>query len=102
MAKHRYKKSHKRGKQSIPLAPVLPAVGLVLSAYTGAKGFNATMANNISKGMVGYDLTNGKFAVASAVPFWLSTLGGVVLHKVANKSGVNAHVRKLTMGWLSI
>jgi len=58
--------------------------------------------NNFTLNTTGVDFVNGKFSAKEAVPFWIAMGAGVVVHKVANRVGVNNYVRRATMGWLSL
>ena len=99
MARRFSKKRRSSGKsKSIPLAIVAPL------AYTGYEMVTQFMGGN--KAMPQYMLTgvnaNGVFNSGRLVQTYAPILAGVVVHKVAQRVGVNNIVRKATMGYLSI
>ena len=96
----RRKKSYGRKAKSIPVLPLLPVVAVAAAAmkYDSAE----SKINTISKSMIGYDTQNHSFTPASAVPFWGGEVAAIVVHKVANKVGVNSMVRRATFGYLSL
>lgn len=96
------RRKRKGGKsKSIPMAIVVPIAYVGLDAYR-SYGLSTQMLAKIMKSTTGYDPAGKKFDAAAATPFWMGSLAGIVVHKVANKTGINKHVRKLTMGYLSI
>jgi hypothetical protein len=98
----RYRKKHRSGKKNraIPMAPLMPLVGVVLNDMKG--GVNAASFNTLAEDITGYNMTTGKFNVSQAVPFWGGEIVGIVVHKAATKFGVNRYVKKLTMGFLEL
>lgn len=102
MARYHKKKHGSRGRKSIPVLPVLPALGAVMNAYSSAGGFNIKLINELSKNTVGIDVNTGKFSAAEAAPFWLGEGVAIVGHMVASKTGINNHIRRFTMGFLSL
>lgn len=102
MAKHK-KKGYHRGKQSIPIMPVIPVVGAVYGAYvSGGNKIGMGFVNELSKNLIGLNPTTGVFTFSEAAPFWLGEGVAIVGHMVANKTGINNHVRRATMGFLSL
>lgn len=100
MARRRGKKG-RRGKASIPLAVVAP-LGIVVLKDIEAGGGPSSIANRIVEDVTGYNVIGKKFTASEAMPFWIGSLVGIVVHKVAGKTGVNKHVKKLTMGYFSV
>jgi hypothetical protein len=99
------KKKHKggRGKKSIPVLPMLPAIGAVYGAYGSAGNkLGVPFVNELSKNLIGLNPSTGAFTFSEAMPFWLGEGVAIVGHMVANKTGINAHVRRATMGFLSL
>ncbi len=93
-------RKHRGGKmKAIPVAPLVPVIGTVLSAYTNAGGFNRGMLSRIGTYTTGYNVDTKSFALANAMPFWTGEIAGIIVHKVANKT-VNKYIRKATMGYL--
>jgi hypothetical protein len=50
----------------------------------------------------GFYPTTMTYDVNWAKGFWMGEIAAIIVHKVANKVGVNKHVRALTGGYLSI
>jgi len=93
------KKGRRSGKsKSIPLAVVAPLVAI---GYEAGKDI---MAGNMAE--LKWDLVavnaEGKFSGQKALQIYGPLAAGVVIHKVANKVGVNNIVRRASMGYLSI
>ena len=100
------RKSKRRGgrrAKSIPIAVVAPLIApAVMNSVPKLmagdfKGFAASLAQEYT----GVN-PDGSFNAKQIGQWVIPTLIGVVVHKGANKMGVNAHVRRLTMGYLSI
>jgi hypothetical protein len=103
MARHRKKhRGYGRKNKAIPIAPLAPIVGIGMQAFSG--GLNAASLKTMALHTTGYDMTDGKFKVAEALPFWTAMVVGGIVHKVANKPqfGINRLVRKATMGFLEL
>jgi hypothetical protein len=97
------KKSGGRGKKSIPVLPIIPVVGATWGAYeSGGKKLGMPFVNELSKNLIGLNISTGAFSFAEAAPFWLGEGVAIVGHMVANKTGINNHVRRATMGFLSL
>ena len=98
------KKKGSRGKKNraLPIAIVTP---LIMPAVTNVlpkvmSGDMKGAINSLALEYAGYD---GKSFRASQVAEWaIPTMVGYVLHKGANKVGINKWARKLTMGFLEI
>ena len=100
MARRRGRK-HRGGKsKAIPLAPILPVAFVALNAYK-TQGLTTNMLSQLSKDMVGYDPVSKTFSAASATPFWIGEVMGIIVHKVANKT-INKYVRKASFGYLAV
>lgn len=96
------KKNGGGGKsKQIPLAIVLPA-GIVVLSDIQQGGTPAGIANRIVEDVTGYNVLGKSFDYEQALPFWLGEIAGIVIHKVAQKTGVNRHLGKLTMGYIGL
>ena len=102
MARRRGKKRRK-SKASIPLAVVGPVLTVALLDFSKAapEGISGK-ANRFLESVTGYNVIAKSYDYKAALPLWLGTAAGVVVHKVANKTGINKHIRALSMGWLSL
>ena len=60
------------------------------------------MVEGFIRDTTGYDKGAGGFNPSKAMPFWLGTGAGIVVHKVANKVGMNNYIRRMTFGYLSL
>jgi hypothetical protein len=97
----RHKKMHgARKHKAIPVAPLLPLVGVVFNDMKG--GVNAGSFGTLTEDLTGFNMSTGKFSMAQAIPFWGATIAGVVVSKAASRVGLNAHVSKLTMGYFKL
>lgn len=101
MAKYRRGKKRGHRAKSIPLAPIIPAAVVVIRAAQSGGSIGAK-ANYLSMRMTGFDMDKGDFNAAAAMPFWAGTIAGVVVHKAANKVGINNYIRRASMGFLSL
>jgi len=93
----RKRRGGSRKAKSIPVAIAAPL------AYIGAD--IAKLGMNGDWKSVGYVMTgvkDGKFDGGRVLATYGPTMAGVVVHKVANKVGLNNYVRRATMGYLSI
>jgi len=99
MARRKAKRGGRRAK-SIPIMPLIPIAGVAVEAmkYDSAQSKIAT----VSKRLIGYDLINHKLELSAAVPFWVGEGVAIVGHKVANKTGINNYVRRMSFGYLSL
>lgn len=92
------KKSYSRKAKSIPVAVAAPMI------MVGAEAAKYAMAGQWSN--VGYIFTgvdaNGGFQGSRILRTYGPMGAGIVVHKVANKVGVNNIVRRATFGFLSI
>ena len=104
MARRRYSKKRRGGKKSraIPLVGTVVAAYPAYKAYQMAGGFNAELPVQLVYRYTGYSTTLGTFNSDIPVKLGTGMLVAMVAHKVANKAGVNRHLKKLTMGYLTI
>lgn len=100
MARRRKKRRGGKSK-SIPVLPMLPIVMVAKGGYD-RYGLTADALNWMGFAITGYDAKNKSFNASVATPFWLGEITSIVVHKVANKTGVNRYVRKATFGYLSL
>jgi len=100
MARFRRKKGRRSGKsKSIPLAIAVPVVvnGVIVGKYLMA-GDTKHAVNHIT----GFDMGSGKMEWSVLATTYGPIVAGAVIHKAANKFGVNNMVRRATMGYLSL
>lgn len=98
MARFKRKRGGSRKAKSIPIAVAAPMVAV------GAEAAGYAMKgewNNFKYVFTGVD-SNGDFKGSRVVRTYGPMAVGIVVHKVANKSGVNNIVRRATMGFFSI
>ena len=100
MRRYRKKARHHKAK-SIPLAPIIPLAYVTMNALTSS-GSAASKMNDFAANTIGYIPSSNTWAPSRAVPFWGATIAGVVVHKAANKVGLNSYVRRATFGYLSL
>ena len=101
MGKRRGKKGGKKSK-AIPLAMAIPIAYIGYDAVKGAGGDVRAALNAISVHTTGYSPMSGTFNVDWAKAFWLGEIAAIIVHKAANKTGVNKAIKKFTMGYLTI
>jgi len=98
MARFKRKRGGSRKAKSIPIAVAAPLV--MVGAEAAKFGMSGDWKN------VGYIFTgvdaSGNFQGSRVVRTYLPIGAGIVVHKVANRVGVNNIVRRATMGYLSI
>jgi len=84
-------KRHARAKTTIPLAVVAGFVPLATFAYEGymVGGFSNAGAR-VAQRLTGIDSTARVFIGAELVKGWTPILAGILMHKLANKLGINA------------
>ena len=99
----RYGRKRKGGKsKSFAVLPIVPIAFVAKDSYDKAGGLNTNMLNRLVESTTGYNMIGKTYSARAAMPFWMGEVAAIVVHKVANKTGVNKHVRKLSMGYLSI
>jgi hypothetical protein len=98
MARFKRKRGGSRKAKSIPIAIALPVAAPAIQ--TGKYIMNGDMPNAmyIWTGIDSQGKLQGKQLAKTYVPI----AAGVVIHKVANRVGVNNFVRRVSMGYLSI
>ena len=84
------------------MLPIIPVAFVAKSSYDAAGGFNTNMLNRIVESTTGYNMIGKTYSASKAMPFWFGEVAAIVVHKVANKTGVNKQIRKLTMGYLAL
>jgi len=100
MARKKMRRGGRRAK-AIPIAVMAPLAGQAFMSAT-VSGPIQNKLNNFALNTTGVDFVNGTYKMQEAVPFWGAMLAGVIVHKVANKVGVNNYVRRATGGYLSL
>ena len=98
MARRRKKGSRKT--KSIAVLPVLPVAYAVWDSYK-VHGLTGNMLGGVMMRVTGYNPILKEFKVDNAKAFWIGEGVAIIVHKVANKTGVNKYIRKLTGGWIS-
>ena len=103
MARRRYsrKKGRRKGKQSIALLPILPPVAVALGEFKKT-GMSADTLTGCMYYMTGYNMNDKTFDFDRAKGFVTGEIVAIIGHKVANRTGINKHIRKLTGGYLSL
>lgn len=101
MARRRKKKGGRKKNRAIPLAIAIPPVWVVYNRVS-TLGMTPMAISGISKDIVGYDPNAGTYSFDNHKHFLLGEIAGVVVHRAANRFGLNKHMRKLTMGYLEI
>ena len=99
--RRRGRKSRRRGKQSIALLPVLPVMAVAVGEYNKT-GLSAATLQGIMYYTTGYNTADKSWSFDRMKGFAAGQIVGIVAHKVLNKTGVNAHIRRLTMGYISL
>ena len=98
MARYGRKRRGGRRAKSIPVAVALPVALAGVQAGQYAMKGEWTNAQYI---FTGVDST-GNFQSSRVIKTYAPIAAGVIVHKVANKVGVNNFVRRVSMGYLSI
>lgn len=105
--KARRRGHRRRAKFTIPLAVVAGIAPLAIDAYgwyragspTG-QGIQQAMGNLIQN-LTGYDNNLKQWQFAHLMRGWSPIIAGVIVHKVANRMGINRSIRRF-IPWLSI
>lgn len=89
--------------RAIPLAPIVPVVGVVYKAYQGAgKQFGYPMLNQVSNDLTGYNIEQKKWTWAAVAPFAIAEVAGLGVHVVASHKfkgkSLNMYLRRATFG----
>ena len=95
------RKGRKKSKPSVALLPMLPAVAVVVGEFR-KYGLTEEAIKGSMYYMTGYSSADGSWAFDRMKGFATGTVVGVIAHKAANKFGLNKHIRRLTMGYLSL
>lgn len=102
MTKSRKRGRGRRGKLSISVLPLIPVAAVTWNAYKAGGGLNSNMLNQMSNDTLGYNFKTGAFAFGQCLPFIGGEVLAVLLHKAANRFGVNAVIRRATMGIIGL
>jgi len=100
-------RSHRKGKAAISLAMLAGFAPTVAFAYEGFKiggdqGGIVEAAHRVTMRLTGYEWKGGVFSAAELAKGWTPLLIGALAHMGAQKLGINRHLRKATMGFISI
>ncbi len=87
--------------KAIPLAPVVPVLYVGYNAVK-SHGLSPTTLADLAYHTTGYDPSTGMYNIDGAKGFWFGEIAGIVVHKVANKTGLNKYVRKATLGYFQL
>ena len=101
MARYRKKRRSSGKMKTIPVLPLIPIAYRVYNSATASGSFAAKI-NEFSAETIGYIPSTGQLALNRAMPFWVGEGVAIVGHKMANKTGINKYVRKMTMGYFSL
>ena len=94
---------HWRAKPTIPLAVVAGFAPLAVSTVYGYKiaGTHGA-AENLIRGLSGYNITTHQFEMAGLMDGALPIVFGVFAHKLANRLGVNRALAKTGIPYIRI
>ena len=100
-------RSHRKGKASISLAMLAGFAPTVAFAYDGFRipgdqGGVVEAAHRVTMRLTGYEWKGGGFSFDELMKGWVPLLMGALAHKGASALGINKHLRKATMGFISI
>lgn len=98
MARFKRKRGGSRKAKSIPIAIAVPLAVSAVDTFKYAQGGNWKSAAYVWTGVN----ENGGFDSSRIVKTYMPLAAGVVVHKIANRVGVNNFVRRVSMGYLSI
>jgi hypothetical protein len=98
MAWRKKKRGSSRKAKAIPVAVALPLAVAAVDTFKYAQGGNWSSAAYVWTGVN----KNGGFDSSRVMQTYVPIAAGVVVHKVANRVGVNNFVRRVSMGYLSI
>ena len=101
---HSVRAKHHRRARAVPsLAIIAGFAPTAIYAYQGlaVNGPHEVVTRLLAR-LTGYSMTEKKWKWDELVDGWGPVLLGIAAHKVANATGINKSVRKLTMGLLSI
>jgi len=103
MARRRYKKKSRRSKaKSIPVAVMAPIAMMAVNPMKYAISGDVGKAFlELRKNVMGVEW-DGSFNPGALVGTYTPIITGVVVHKLANKFGINSYVRRMTGGYLSL
>ena len=98
--------SRKRGRKSKPSVPLLAMAPVYPALFHTVEFVKAGKINDIP-GMVvhqltGISVTGAPFDQATATRQVSLVIGGMIGHKIANKTGVNRWLKKATMGYFTL
>lgn len=96
----RRRKHRGRGKKSIPILPVFAAIQPALQADILHP--DRDTPKKLMYQYTGYDADDRRVSWTKTGQTLGLVLAGYVGHRVANKLGVNRHIRKATLGWLEL
>lgn len=95
------------GKKNIAIGPILGlAGGLALPALDAWDQYSGTPTlarvrvtlDQVGQSVYGYSVENQKWYTGNLPRFWAPMAGGIVAHKVANWTGLNASLRAMKLG----
>jgi hypothetical protein len=96
--RNRPKAKHRRqAKARIPLAVLAGFVPTVAYCIEGARESSvpwSEVSHRLTKRMTGYDRTTGKWNFADLAQGWGPVVAGLVVHKLANRFGLNRMIAR--------
>jgi hypothetical protein len=95
--------ARRRAKPALSLAMLAGFAPTAIYAYNGFKqqGLEEGVARMAAR-LTGYSFTEQKWKPNELLAGMLPLVGGAIVHKIANRVGINRQLRKLTMGFISI
>lgn len=97
----RRRKGYRKKNKAIPIAIVGPPAAIAVNDIMMGGG-PVAVANRMVESFTGYNIIGQKWTWDEVKPLLFAEIAGVVAHKVANRVGLNKHIRKLTFGYLEI
>ncbi|MCJ7510306.1 MAG: hypothetical protein MUP14_05425 [Dehalococcoidia bacterium] len=100
-------RTHRKAGPSISLAMLAGFAPTAAFAYEGFKiggdqGGITEAAHRVTMRLTGYEWKGGGFHSSELTKGWLPLILGAMCHMGAQKLGINRHLRKATMGFISI
>ena len=95
------KKGSRKKDKSIPILLTLPVVVPAWMAYKNV-GLSADYPEALVRGLTGYGISTASWNLDTTRNQVGLIVASMIGHKVANKLGINKHIKKLTMGYLKL
>ena len=103
LGRRRYGRKRKGGRTSraVPLLMTMPVIVPAMKTYS-AVGLTASFPEYMLWQTTGYSMTDGKFNKTIVMRQLGTVVAGMIGHKIANRMGINKHIKKLTFGYLQL